>query len=51
MRIVLGEFLMLVVVVLDELDLADALERAVPVDLGEDADLESPIRRNAVGSR
>ena len=39
---------MLVVVVLDQLDLADPLQRAVAEHLGQHADLETPVARDAV---
>ena len=46
-RVVLRELAVLVVVVVDQLDLADPLQRAVAVDLGQHADLEAPVARDA----
>jgi len=49
--VALRQLAVLVVVVLDQLDLTDALRRAVAEHLGQHADLEPPVARDADAAR
>ena len=47
--VILGKVLVFVIVIIDQLHLADPLESTVAKHLGEHTHLEPPIRRNPVG--